>query len=102
TLSATAAPFEIPSLTSGAVPGAGDIVPLGQGGANVGVSYASFMAGMGNVSGLPGGGLTAMASGATTARTIAALAANAVSIEDFGAKGDGMTDDSAALLAAIA
>lgn len=102
TLSATAAPFVVSSLTTGAVPGAADIVPLGQGGTNVGVSYANFMSGMGNVTGLPGGALTATASGATTARTIAALAANAVSIEDFGGKGDGVTDDSAALLAAIA
>ncbi|MBB5373648.1 right-handed parallel beta-helix repeat-containing protein [Acidocella aromatica] len=102
TLSATAAPFVIPSLTTGGVPGVADTVPLGQGGANVGVPYATFMSGMGNVSGLPGGALTATASGATTVRTVAALAANAVSIEDFGAKGDGVTDDGAALLAAIA
>ncbi len=102
TLSATATPFEIPALASGLPPGAGDLVPLGQAGANVGVSYANFMGAMGGVPGLPGGALVAMASGATTARTIAALAANAVAIEDFGAKGDGVTDDSAALLAAVA
>ena len=102
TLSATAAPFEIPALATGSPPGGSDIVPLGQSGANVGVSYANFMGAMAGIPGLPGGALTATATGATTARTIAALASNAVSIEDFGAVGDGVTDDSAALLAAIA
>ncbi len=102
TLSATAVPFQISTLNTGVVPGATDIVPLGQGGANTKVSYANFLAGLGNVAGVPGGGLTATASGATTARTISALASNAVSIEDFGAAGDGVTDDSAALLAAVA
>ncbi|MBU6448056.1 MAG: right-handed parallel beta-helix repeat-containing protein [Rhodospirillales bacterium] len=101
TLSAAAAPFEIPLLPTGNVPSAGDIVPLGQGGQNNGVSYANFVAGLGSVSGAPGGGLTAMAQGGAVTRTISALAGNAVSIEDFGAVGDGVTDDSAALLAAI-
>jgi parallel beta-helix repeat protein len=102
TLSAMASPFVIAGLPGGSTPGAGDIVPIGQAGANVGVSYANFLAGLGNVAGVPGGALTATASGATTARTLDAIAANAVSIEDFGAKGDGVTDDSAALLAAVA
>ena len=102
TLSATAIPFQIPTLTTGMVPGAADIVPLGQGGANVGVSYANFLAGIGNVAGVPGGALTAKATGGTAVRTIDALVANAISIEDFGAVGDGVTDDSAALLAAVA
>jgi hypothetical protein len=102
TLSASAAPFDIADLPAGATPGAGDLVALSQGGENVGVAYANFLAGMGGVAGLPGGALTARASGATTARTLSALAMNAVAIEDFGAAGDGVTDDSAALLAAIA
>jgi parallel beta-helix repeat protein len=102
TLSASAAPFEITSLPAGVTPGAADIVPIGQSGANAGITYANFMAGIGGVSGLPGGALTATATGATTARTLAALADNAVSIEDFGSAGDGVTDDSAALLAALA
>jgi hypothetical protein len=102
TLSATSAPFQISALTAGTVPVAADIVPLAQNGANAGVTYANFLAGMANIAGLPGGALTATASGATATRTIDALAANAVSIEDFGAVGDGVTDDSAALLAAVA
>jgi parallel beta-helix repeat protein len=102
TLSAVAAPFVIASLAGGSTPGAADIVPIGQAGANVGVSYANFLAGLGTLPGVPGGALTATATGATTARTLAAIASNAVAIEDFGAKGDGVTDDSAALLAAVA
>jgi hypothetical protein len=102
TLSASASPFEIASLAAGSPPGAGDLVAIAQGGNNVAVSYANFLGAMGTVPGLPGGALTATASGATTARTIDALASNAVAIEDFGAKGDGITDDSAALLAAVA
>jgi hypothetical protein len=101
TLSAAAVPFQIAGLTTGAVPQAADVVPLGQSGQNVGVSYANFLEGLANVPGIPGGALTAKATGATTVRTINALAANAVSIEDFGAAGDGVTDDSAALLAAV-
>lgn len=101
TLSATAAPFQIAALSTGVVPTSANIVPVSEGGANVGVSFGNFMAGLGNLTGVPGGALTATASGATAARTISALAANAVSIEDFGAVGDGVTDDSAALLSAV-
>jgi parallel beta-helix repeat protein len=102
TLSASAAPFVIPGLPAGTPPAAGDIVPLGQSGANAGVSYANFLSSMGSIPGLPGGALTATAAGGTVARTLSAIASDAVSIEDFGAAGDGVTDDSAALLAAIA
>jgi parallel beta-helix repeat protein len=102
TLSATAAPFAISSLPAGVTPRPADIVPIGQNSANAGVSYANFLGGIAGVSGLPGGALLATANGANTARTISALAANAVSIEDFGAVGDGVTDDSTALLAALA
>ncbi len=102
TLSAAAAPFEVPSLPVGITPRANDVVPIGQSGNNVGVSYANFMGAMGNIPGLPGGALTATAAGCTATRTISALASNAAAIEDFGAVGDGVTDDSAALLAAIA
>ncbi len=102
TLSATAVPFQIAALPGGTVPGAADIVPLGQGATNTGVSYANFMAGIGNVAGLPGGALTAKAAGGTSVRTLDAVLGNAIAIEDFGAVGDGVTDDSAALLAAVA
>jgi parallel beta-helix repeat protein len=102
TLSATAKPFVIPALPAGTTPAPADLVPIGQSGANAAVSYANFLSGMGGVAGLPGGALTAKATGAATTRTLSALAVNAVSIEDFGAVGDGVTDDSAALLAALA
>jgi hypothetical protein len=102
TLSATAAPFVIPSLPAGNPPVPSDIVPLGHDGGNVGITFANFMGAIGGVPNVPAGAMVATASGATNLRSIAALTANAVSIEDFGAVGDGVTDDSGALLAAIA
>lgn len=101
TLSATAAPFQIASLGAGTTPAGSDLVPLEQSGANVTLSYDAFMQGIAGVSGIQAGSFQAMATGASAVRSIDALAANAVSIEDFGAKGDGITNDAAALLAAL-
>jgi hypothetical protein len=97
-----AGPFEISGLPAATVPTAANIVPLAQTGANVGATYAQFMSGLPNVTNINGSGLVAQASGAATARTLAALFTNAVAAEDFGAAGDGATDDTAALTAALA
>ena len=102
TLCADAAPFEIGSLESGIAPAMADLVPLGQSGTNAAVSYASFMQSLGMVPGVPGGQLNVTAKGATATRKLSEIAANAVAIEDFGAVGDGLTDDGPALLAALA
>ena len=102
TLSATATPFQISALTAGVTPALTDVVAVGQNGTNAGVSYANFLAGISAVPGLSGDAMNVTPTGATIARTLAALSTNAVSIEDFGAAGDGVTDDSPALLAALA
>ena len=102
TLAATAAPFEISALPPGQSPAPGDLIALGQAGANVAASYSSLMQAVGGVANVPAGAMVATATGAVVARTIAALATNAVAIEDFGAVGDGVTNDAQALLAALA
>ncbi len=102
TLAATASPFEISALPPGKSPAPGDLIALGQVGANVGVSYSTLMQAVGGVAEVPAGAMVATAAGASALRTIAALAANAVAIEDFGAVGDGVTNDAAALIAALA
>lgn len=102
TLSAAAAPFEIAGLPAGTPPAGSDPVPLAQSGANVALPYDAFMQGIAGVPGVQAGGFEAVAAGASAVRSVAALAANAVAIEDFGAVGDGTTNDAPALIAALA
>ncbi|MGC9269008.1 right-handed parallel beta-helix repeat-containing protein [Acidiphilium sp.] len=102
TLSATAAPFEIAALPAGTTPASDDLVPIGQDSANTSLPYAAFMQGISAVSGIQAGAFQAIAAGANTLRTLDAIAANAVAIEDFGAAGDGITNDAGALIAALA
>lgn len=101
TLSAPA-PFVIPSLPTGAAPGATDLVPLSQNGTASSVTYGTFLSGLGTLAGFDASPLQALATGGSTRRSLAALLGDAVSLEDFGALGDGSTNDSAAFAAAIA
>jgi hypothetical protein len=78
TLSATAAPFQIAKLPSGAVPAAGDLVPLGQGSTNVAVSYAQFASTLGKIGGIDASAMTVTPSGGST-QTLAAFAATSLS-----------------------
>jgi hypothetical protein len=94
--------LNVASLPSGGAPAASDVVPLGQGGQNVAVPYAQFMAGLAGLSGVDASTLTATATGATKQRSLADLLADAAPVEDFGAVGDGVTDVGAAFVAAVA
>lgn len=102
TLSATAAPYSVPTLPAGDAPQTTDLVPLGQNGGNVAVSYTRFMQGINDVAGITASAMTAIASGATALRPLANYLGDAVAVESFGAVGDGVTDDTAALDAALA
>jgi hypothetical protein len=101
TLSAPA-PFVITGLPSGTAPAATDLVALSQTGTASAVSYSTFLSSLATLPGFDASPLHAMASGATTSRTLAALLSDSVSVEDFGATGNGTTNDSAAFQAAIA
>ncbi|MCX7382485.1 MAG: right-handed parallel beta-helix repeat-containing protein [Alphaproteobacteria bacterium] len=102
TLAALTTPLNVGALPGGAVPSAGDLVPISQGGINAQVSYGRFMGGIGNAGTVDVSALTVVARGGTTARALADIAADAVAVEAFGARGDGVSDDTAAFAAAIA
>lgn len=78
TISAAASPFAIGALPAGTIPAAGDLIPLGQGGANVAVSYGQFASGLTGLSGIDASSM--MISVAGKAETLAVFAANAVAI----------------------
>ncbi len=101
-LAAVTSPLNVAALPGGAVMSAGDLVPVSQGGVNAQVSYARFMGGIGNAGTVDASALTVLARGASAARALADIAADAVAVEAFGARGDGMSDDTAAFAAAIA
>jgi parallel beta-helix repeat protein len=101
TLSAPA-PFLIDALSTGGNPMPTDQVAIGQGGQNAALSYATFMAGISTLPGINGTNISATALGGTIARPLMDFLADALSIESFGAVGDGVTDDTAAFVAAAA
>ncbi|MBV9756816.1 MAG: right-handed parallel beta-helix repeat-containing protein [Alphaproteobacteria bacterium] len=102
TLSAAAAPFEIGGLRRASPPVPADLVPLGQAGTNAAASYADFMAGIAHVANLPASNMVAQAAGTSITRGLADILGDTVAAEAFGAVGDGQTDDTAALAAALA
>jgi hypothetical protein len=94
-------PFVIKGLPSGTAPAATDLVPLSQSGTAYAVSYSTFLSTLTTLPGFDASPLHVMASGGTTSRSLAALLGDSVSVEDFGAAGNGSANDSAAFQAAI-
>ncbi len=95
TLSA-AAPFSVAGLPGGVALAAGDLVGVAQGGRDTAVSYGAFMAGLGGVAGIDLSAQLVQAPGGF-ARSLADWTADAMPVEAFGAVGDGVVDDTAAL-----
>jgi hypothetical protein len=82
--------------------GAPETITIGQGLSLTGGSLAAVPAPTPNLAGLDASGALATPAGATKSRSLADLLADSVSPESFGAIGDGVTDDTAAIAAAIA
>lgn len=101
TLSATA-PFVITDLPSGNAPAATDRIPISQGGTANSVPYSTFLSSLATLPGFDASPMQTSAIGGNTARSLGAHAADSICIEDFGAVGNGSTDDSAAFAAAMA
>ncbi len=101
TLAAVITPLDVPSLPAGAVPAAADLVPFAQAGRNVAIRYDAFMGGVAGLAGVDGSGLAVMAEGATERRTLGQALGAAVAVEAFGARGDGVSDDTAAFVRAV-
>ncbi|MCB8880424.1 right-handed parallel beta-helix repeat-containing protein [Acidisoma cellulosilytica] len=101
TLSAPA-PFVIPNLPTGKAPAATDLVAISQSGTTSAIGYSTFLSSLATLPGFDASPLSTTAIGGRTARSLGAHAADAIALEDFGAAGDGATDDSAALTAAVA
>ena len=78
TLSALAAPYSIALSPGGLVPAGTDLVPVGQDGQNVSVSYNTFLQGLGTISGIDGTQLMVTPSGGTVGLTLGTLAASAI------------------------
>ncbi len=78
TLSAAAAPYSIVGLVSGTIPAGGDLVPLGQGGTNVAISYSVFMQGLSSVANIDGSQLQVRPTGASAGFRISDLVSSMI------------------------
>ncbi len=77
-LSADAEPYNVANLTAGMVPASYDLVPLGQNGQNVSITFAQFLSGMSGLSGVDASSLSVTPQGSGTPTTLGAFAANAM------------------------
>ncbi len=100
-LSAPVSPGMLANFPAGTTPAATDIVPLSQGGSNARVPFATFMNGLAGLSGINLSQQLVQPTGGTIARTLANATGDMLSVEAFGAAGDGVTDDTAAIQAAL-
>jgi hypothetical protein len=100
TINAPAA-FEISSLPPAGPPQANDLVAVAQGGQNTAANFAAFMGGLGSLSGISGSNLLVAPTGGVGVRRLADVMGDSISIESFGALGDGSTDDTNAFAAAL-
>jgi hypothetical protein len=78
TLSAMAAPYSVALLPGGLVPAPGDLVPLGQSGKNVAVTYSVFFQGLSALATVNGSQLEVTPTGSTTSLQLSALASSVV------------------------
>jgi len=78
TLSAMAAPYSVALSPAGFVPGPADLVPLGQSGNNVAVSYSVFLQGLSSVATVNGSQLLVTPTGATASMTLAKLVSSMI------------------------
>ncbi len=75
-LSASAAPFNVAMLTAGTVPSSSDLIPLGQGGGNIAVTYGQFMSGLAGITNVDVSQLLVMPTGGKSPSKLGDLAAN--------------------------
>ncbi len=100
-LSAAVPPTMLATLPAGRMPTANDLVPLAQSGLNAGVGYGTFMSGLAALSGINLSQQSVTPTGGMIARKLGDAMGDIVSVEAFGAMGDGVTDDTAAIQAAL-
>src|ERR1019366_3567290 len=80
TLSAMAAPYSIALSPGGLVPAANDLVPLGQGGGNVVVSYSVFFQGLSTLTTVDGSRVLVTPTGNTATFRLADLVSSVITI----------------------
>lgn len=102
TLSALATPFNVAGLAAATSPSSTDLVAMAQAGVNKAASYLQFMSGLSSLTNLDLSQLASTPTGLSNARRLADQMADALPIEAFGAVGDGVADDTNALIAALA
>ena len=89
-LTAEATPYVVGSLPAGNVPSLSDVVPLGQGGSNVAVTYSQFMSSLPGVPNLDASAMLITPAGATSGETIANFAST-VLLKSGGAMAGALT-----------